>query len=484
MNVLKRPMFFAAAICSIVAAISLFSLLVALLILVLSIIMLLIVVLKKNYKYILVLFAVLLFALNLVFQFVKISRINTFDGRKLVGKFTVIEDVVDHGEYCSITLKESSCKKLPNGVKLLVFDYDKTNLKTGDIVEVTITLSAVQKHDKYRLSDYSDSIYATANIESIKILKDKSWYYRTTEKIRDFVRKKVSANFEGDVAGLLVALTTGDKTMLSDKFLGNVKTTGISHVIVVSGMHLAIIMSAVYLCIDRLFYNKYIRCVLSIILVVTIYSICGFTMSITRAGAMFVVVSLAPIFNRENDSLSSLLTAITAVLIATPFAIANISFLLSVLSTLAIIWIVPFYYRLITEKLNLSSKFFKSILATILCSVFAIIFTLPVTIKVFGYVSIVAPVTNLIVNLPVTVGLLFNITATILSVIPVMKFISYPLFWIAGICSKFTAFTVNLIAKLPITVAVLPKSTFFWSLLVALLVIGYMYFYEFKKKKE
>lgn len=302
--------------------------------------------------------------------------------------------------------------------------------------------------------------------------------------IRAYVKETVSSIFKGNTAGLLVALTTGDKTLLSDKFLMNVKTTGISHVIVVSGMHLSIIMAAVYFCIDRLFYNKYIRCALSIAFIIIIYFICGFTMSITRAGVMFIIAGLAPIFNRENDLLSSLLTAVTAVLIATPFAIVNISFLLSVLSTLAIIWVAPFYYHIITEKLNLTSKLLKSILASALCSIFAMIFTLPVIVKAFGYVSIACPLTNLIINIPVIVQLIFNIIALVLLAVPVINVLGYPMLWIAGLCSRFTVFTVNTIAKLPITVAVLPRSTFFWSIIIVLIVIGYMYHYKHKRKRS
>ncbi|MBQ8267797.1 MAG: ComEC/Rec2 family competence protein, partial [Clostridia bacterium] len=218
--------------------------------------------------------------------------------------------------------------------------------------------------------------------------------------------------------------------------------------------------------------------------VVLIYAVCGFTMSISRAGVMFVIAGLAPVFNRENDSLSSLLTAVTAVLIGAPFTIFNLSFQLSVLSTLAIIWAVPFYYRVITERFNISSKIVKTLLSTVLCSVFAIIFTLPVTIKIFGYVSIISPITNLVISYPVMIALIFNILALILSVIPITNIFSKFFFWIAGLSSRFIVLSVNALAELPVTVAVLPQSAFLWSLLVIAAVIGYMYYYEFKKKRS
>ena len=302
--------------------------------------------------------------------------------------------------------------------------------------------------------------------------------------IRAYVKNTIYSHFKGNTAGLLLALTTGDKSLLSDSFLLNVKTTGISHIIVVSGMHLSIIMSAVFWCLDGLFYNKYVRSLLSTAFVILIFAVCGFTMSITRAGAMFIIAGLAPVFNRDNDSLSSLLTAVTAVLIGAPFAIVNISFQLSVLSTLAIIWVVPFYYRVIVERFNISSKILKAVTSVLLCSIFAIIFTLPVTIKSFGFVSLVSPLTNLLITYPVTIALVANIVALLLFVLPIIKFLSYPLFLIADLCTKFIIVTVNTISKLPITVAVLPKSAFWWSIMLIVAVIGYMYFYQYKKRKR
>lgn len=485
MNILKRPMIYAAFVCSIAAGISLFVMPLSFaLIAVATIFLVCIAVFYKKYKYITVVLAIVLFTASLTSEFVKIDALKKCDGEKITGRFLITEEITDHETYNSIALKETSCDTIPNGIKLLAFDYDKSKLKMGDIINATLKLSIVSDYSQYRLSDYSNGIYATASVVELEKTGDCIQFYKIAGNIRKYVKKTVCPYFKGDTAGLLVALTTGDKTLLSDKFLGNIKTTGISHVVVVSGMHLAIIMAAIFWCADRLFYNKYIRSLLSVAFVISIFAVCGFTMSIIRAGSMFIISGLAPVFNRENDSLSSLLTAIVAVLISAPFAVFNISFQLSVLSTIAIIWVVPFYSRLIKEWFNVGSKFLKVLIDTFLCSTVAVVFTLPVTIKTFGYVSIVSALTNLAISYPVMISLIFNITAIIVSAVPVIKIFSTVLFFVSGICSRFMVMAVNTIAKLPITVAVLPKSAFWWSLALIAAVIGYMYYYEYKKKRS
>lgn len=484
MNILKRPMFFAALVCCVAASVSLFFKPFAFFIIAVALLVFLIILLNKNYKYIIVLVAIILFVFSLVIEFSKIEKTEIQNGEKIKGSFLVTEEPTDYGEFTTLELKNSKCNNLPNNIKLFCFDYKKSELEMGNIIDVTLKINKIERTDKYRLSNYSSGIYATANIVELNKTGDNNLFYKTAGNIRDYVKSTIATLFTKDTAGLLLALTTGDKTLLSDEFLANVKTTGISHVIVVSGMHLSIIMAAVFWLIDKLFYNKYIRCILSVVIVIAICAICGFTMSIIRAGVMFIIAGLAPVFNRVNDSLSSLLTAVTVVLIGAPFAVFNVSFQLSVLSTLAIIWVVPFNYKTFILKFNIYSKTIKTILAAVLCSVFAIAFTLPVTIKIFSYVSIVAPITNIIISYPVMIALICNIIALIFSVIPIIKIIAYPFFWLAGLCARFIVFIVNQVAKLPVTVAVLPQSVFWCSLVLLAVVIGYMYFYEFKKKRS
>lgn len=484
MNILKRPMLLAAVVCSIVAAASLFIKTIAFALLGISVLCTLVIILLKRYKYITVTFFVLLFTVSLCFQFFQIKTISVSDNKIISGKFLVISESELYDDFNMVALKSTSSNVLPKGTKYLVFDEKKTKLKMGDIVNAKIKISVIDNYDEYRFTNYSNGIYATANAEKISKTDNYNVVYKSAGNIRSYVKKTISSKFKNDTAGFLLAVTTGDKSLLSDQFLEHVKTTGISHMIVVSGMHLSIIMMAVFWCLDRLFYNKYIRAFISVMLVLSIFVVCGFTMSITRAGAMFIVAAIAPIFNRDNDSLNSLLTAVVVVLIGAPFAIFNISFQLSVLSTLSIVWVVPFYYQRITKKFSINNKFIKLIVATVLCSVFAIIFTLPVTIKTFGFVSIISPITNLLVTYPVNLALVLTILSLALNVIPIIKIVSFVPFRLAKWCAEFVVYIVNVLAQLPITVAVLPKSAFWWSIVIIVLIIGNMHWYEYKKKRS
>lgn len=484
MNVLKRPMFFAASTCFIAAALSIYFKTLAFIFLALVLAFFTILLCRKKYKYLAVVLAILLFTVGLSFQHARLSDVEHLDEQSLIGEFLVAEEPEAFDEFTKLTLMPLRAELLPKNFKIVAFDYKKTQLKMGEIVNADITLSAIDAYDDFRIQNISDGIYASATIDGITQSDKTNLFYKTAGQIRSYVKNGVSKFFDGDAKGLLLALTIGDKSFVEDDFASKIKTTGISHVIVVSGMHLSIIMMAVFWLLDKLFYNKYVRSLVSIVFVIIIFAVCGFTMSMTRAGLMFIIVGLSSVFNRDNDSLSSLFTAITTVLIFSPFAALNVSFLLSVFSTLAIIWAVPFYYQLLTMKFNISSKFLSLILGTFLCSAFAIIFTLPITIKTFGFASIVAPITNMLITFPITIALISNILALVIGAIPIVEYLSYLLYFIAGLCTRFTTFVVDVIAKLPITVAVLPKVAFWWSVILIAFVVGYMYYHEYKKKRS
>ena len=70
---------------------------------------------------------------------------------------------------------------------------------------------------------------------------------------------------------------------------------------------------------------------------ISVMAICGFTMSILRAGITYFLMALALLLNRENTSENTLGFAVCLIYLANPFAVFSLSFQLSVLSTFAIL---------------------------------------------------------------------------------------------------------------------------------------------------
>ncbi|MDO4608519.1 MAG: ComEC/Rec2 family competence protein [Clostridia bacterium] len=482
MDIFKRPIFYAALICCVASVLFLYAINPFLLLITSILLIVFLSVKYQKLKYLTIAVIILAFSINLFSESKKIEQINMLDNQSIKGEFLVISEPVVYDKFNKTSLKIISSDKLSADIKFMAFDSEKTDFSTGDIISATLKISVIKNNDQYRFYDYGNGIYATANITKFEKIVDENKLYKTFDSIRKFVKFKICDILNGDVAGLLLAITTGEKSLISDNLLSGVKESGISHVIAVSGLHLSIILTALFLVIDRLFYNKYIRTVLSLMTVFIICGICGFTMSVVRAATMFLVGAFAPIFKRDKDLLSMLLTAFTGVLIASPFAVANVSFLLSVLSTLSIVWVVPFYSNLFIKKFKVNSKIIKALIDMIFISIFTMLFTLPVVINIFGYISIISPITNILVTYPVIFALIFSCIGLLLSTIPIIGVLGNLIIKIAGIFSDIIIHIVNTITKLPVTIAILPKLAIVLSISIIFILIFYMYFYKYKSK--
>ncbi len=445
-TIFKRPMAFAAVLAFFAIVISYYLHTTVLFVVLAILISIVAVFLKRDLRLVMVSIAILSVLFSLQSTNKAIKRLNNLGEGSIRTTFVAVEDSKGFDGYNSVTVISKESHLIPNGTKFLMFYYTDDFLTSGDMFVADVKLSSLE-NSEYKLFDYSNSIYAGCSAVSIERLDIEDKLYNFVGRVRNYVRNTLSSVFGGDICGLLTALTTGDKSGLSEDFSNNVMGAGISHIIVVSGLHLSIIMNGIFNLPDNFFYNRYIRCAVSIILVFLITAVCGFSMSIIRAGIMYLIAGFAPIFKRDNDSLNSLGTAVIIVLISAPFAVFNVSFQLSVLATLAIVWMVPFYQNLISQFFNIKSKILFAVLNILLGSIFATAFTMPVLATRFGYVSMIAPITNLLVTYPVSWALEFNIIGLLSNLSPIFSSISNAAFLLAGFCAKYIIWVVNLLCN-------------------------------------
>ncbi|MCI8496927.1 MAG: hypothetical protein HFE85_01585 [Clostridiales bacterium] len=77
------------------------------------------------------------------------------------------------------------------------------------------------------------------------------------------------------------------------------------------------------------------------------------------------------------------------------------------------------------------------------------LFTLPVTIMIFGEVSLIAPVANLLCAMPASAMMVCGGLAAVSFPVGFLHFLTYPLAFAAGIIGKYLIATAHLLAQLP-----------------------------------
>ena len=408
--------------------------------------------------------------LSLLSSYRTIDKIDRLSGEQITETFDVT-DVKNATNYTAATVNCISGNTLPKNTKLTIYaNVDYSGLSMGDRLTGNIKITAISRRDN-KAYYYSKGIYAVGNLVSITERHSDNILLRRAGNIKRFVKMNIAATMKEENAATLLGLTIGDKDLFSPRFAENVKRTGVSHIMVVSGMHLTIILGALFWIIDRIFYNTYIRFIVSFIAIIFIVSICGFTLSIIRAGLMFFFMALAPLLKRDSDSLNSLGIAVIIMSIFCPFAILNVGFQLSALATFGIIYIVPF----IENNLKLENPFIKDIILAFSVTLSATITTLPVSIYHFGYISLVAPLTNILLSFAVTAALCIGIIGLIIRKIIFLRVISDVVLGVSEAIVSYINYIINSLGDWQLSAIGVGKFAFWLSLVFAVSVVLFIY---------
>ena len=319
--------------------------------------------------------------------------------------------------YCKAKVLSIDGKKYKGSIRLSF----NTTYDEMDLANFEIGNKLAFKGHLYQVGGENDSIVDYFKSEKIYIgaygIKDMSVLlpkYRPInyygEKLREFIAQSFRANFTKNTAGFLTALITGSKEYISDRVYDTFKNSGVAHILAVSGLHLAVLVMFLNLFISKL-KKKHKVTYFTILAVFILFFmfLASFSASVVRAGVMILILLAGQLIDKHSDSLNSLGFACICILAVNPYSAMSASFLLSVLSTLAIIVsAVPFFkkYRyILCDRLALSGNisFYvgSAIMLSLAISLSVMVYTLPVTAALFGRVSLISPITNLLF-LPVT----------------------------------------------------------------------------------
>jgi competence protein ComEC len=167
------------------------------------------------------------------------------------------------------------------------------------------------------------------------------------ESIRIHVASFVDRNLDDPAASEMRALIIGDRGGIDEKMHETFGRTGLSHLLVISGLHLSMVGAAVFglmrlamLMIPAIalrgWANKF-AAMAAALAVVAYASIAGHHVSTTRALIMVLAYMFAVVIDRAREGIASLALACIIICMAIPGSSADVGFELSFASVLAII---------------------------------------------------------------------------------------------------------------------------------------------------
>ncbi len=212
----------------------------------------------------------------------------------------------------------------------------------------------------------------------------------------------IDAAFPVETAAFLRAVTLGDKSGLSNSVTTAFNRTGLSHLLVVSGLHVSMLLWGLTRLLHR--HKRWIAPV-SIPVLILFVLLVGCTPSAIRAAAMSALILIAPLAGRENDPLTSLCSALLLLLMQNPYAAAGVGLQLSFASVAGILlvssplnaWLeVHACSKAPGRRGRLFNRLLNWLWSNLSVTLGAMLFTTPLIAVWFGSTSLVSPLANLL----------------------------------------------------------------------------------------
>ena len=268
--------------------------------------------------------------------------------------------------------------------------------------------------------------------KKVEVLTQPSLWAYSLAKIRLGLR---NATGTGDAGALIPGMVIGDVSKQSVDFKNDMRRSGLTHLVAVSGANFAIVSSFVLWGMQFFFRRINHRLIATAISLTAFIALVRPSPSVLRAAAMAAVLLFAHGTRQGRDSLPALGFAIGAVVIADPFQARDPGFALSVLATAGLLLLAP--------------KIKPKVLAP---PIAAMVFCAPIIVAISGYISPVSVLANLLAAPAVTPITIVGFIAALIS--PIAPPISWGLIflikpfatwiaWVARWSSQFPVFTLK-----------------------------------------
>ncbi|MBR5709083.1 MAG: ComEC/Rec2 family competence protein [Oscillospiraceae bacterium] len=265
-----------------------------------------------------------------------------------------------------------------------------------------------------RLNLYAEDIPEVAHPEKGSF----RWF---PQRLKLAVGRTIDRIFARDSAPFMRALLTGDRTELyKDTYFYSMLThSGVSHIVAVSGMHVSFLVGFMMFFFGR----KRKLTLLAAPVIVLFMAMVGFTPSVTRAGIMQLLLLLSPFVMREYDSVTSLGISLMIILVVNPDAAFDPSLQMSFGAVAGILLFFDrFNVRIKNKKgrkpiVKAALWLARAALSTIAISLSAQVFVLPLSALYYKSVSVVSPITNLLILWAVSACFCLGVIAVILGFI-------------------------------------------------------------------
>ena len=295
-------------------------------------------------------------------------------------------------------------EKIPiRNIRVFLKENIKKDLRTGMIIQVSGELERVSAPRNPGEFD-SQQYYACQGIYYFMkngIIQKKSRSYSRYGQFLTDLRGRIAGILEvaaGEDAGIYQAMLLGEKSSLDEEVKLRYQMAGMVHILAISGLHISVLGMGLFSLLKKFSLGNGLAGFLALSVILQYGMLTGGSVSAMRAVCMFVLAIGARILGRSYDLLTALAASAILLLLDTPAYLYSSSFLLSFGAVAGLGIVAPALNRLVESD--------RAWVKTLLSSLAVQFTTLPVLLRMYGEVSVLGIILNLVVLPTVSVVLI------------------------------------------------------------------------------
>jgi competence protein ComEC len=299
----------------------------------------------------------------------------------------------------------------------------------GDTLELTGNLQKPVVFDTFDYAGYLSrfdiySVMYRPRIELIESTNHYRPYFASLLSVKKSFEQHLNLTYPSEpTSSFMAGLLLGSRKGMPEELTADFQTTGLTHIVAISGYNITLVVS-ILMAIFKPF-GKRISILLAALGIILFTLFVGATPAVVRACIMGLIALLA--LNSERKGNITIILALTASLMIgynPKILVYDVGFQLSFLATMGLIYVSPIlepYLKRLPKKLAIRDSINLSLSAQIMA--------LPIIVLNFQNLSLISPISNLLVAGPfIPFSMLFGFVGTMASYISIAlgKIIAFP----------------------------------------------------------
>lgn len=343
------------------------------------------------------------------------SKYKKYDNKNISIEGTIISDIEEKEYNYTFTIRTKDNYFLVNLKK----NKEEISLEYGDKLQISGEYQEPNKARNYKGFDYKNylkinKIYGIIRVDLytniiIKHQKNLSNFKLLIHKIREKLKQNIQELLTKETYALGIGILIGDNSRINEKIVEDFKNSNLSHMLAVSGTHINYVVLTVSILFTKKRAGIKAQRVVTIMMMLFFMELTQMTSSVVRAGISCIIYMLASLLYRKADVINAMAISTLLILLNNPFKLFDIGFQLSYAGTLGII----LFCKLINIPIkNKSLKYLKD---SIIISISANIFIIPIMMYQFNTISLTFILSNLLAGPLLGISIILEIIVLLIS---------------------------------------------------------------------